>query len=141
MLGAGILASLAAFRVGAGLVYLMTVDEPFIAVQYPEIMTVSLAERGCVIQEDLFGVFPKNRSESAKDVGEHCQQFFVLKGFETVVTDGNQVYVNSTGNPGMATACSAVYFHGASGDMVFKTLGNGLMATDIIQGLPQVMRA
>jgi ADP-dependent NAD(P)H-hydrate dehydratase len=89
----------------------------------------------------------------------------VLKGAGTVVTDGENVYVNSTGNPGMATggtgdvltgvitslagqglsnfdaAVLGVYVHGLAGDIMAKKLGQtSLMATDIIEGLPEAFK-
>lgn len=47
----------------------------------------------------------------------------VLKGFRTVVTDGKRLFVNTTGNSGMAT--------GGSGDVL-----TGLITALIAQGLP-----
>lgn len=85
-----------------------------------------------------------------------------LKGYRTVVTDGRRVYVNTTGNPGMATGGSGdvltgtigallargltafdaavlgVYLHGLSGDIAAKRLGfESLVATDILEALPE----
>jgi len=85
----------------------------------------------------------------------------VLKGAGTVVTDGRRVYVNDTGNPGMATggsgdvltgviaaligqklapfeaACLGVRVHGAAGDAAAAELGQvSLIATDITAHLP-----
>ncbi|MHC4293240.1 MAG: ADP-dependent NAD(P)H-hydrate dehydratase, partial [Planctomycetota bacterium] len=86
----------------------------------------------------------------------------VLKGASTVVTDGQKVYVNKTGNPGMATAGSGdvltgvvtaltgqgmsnfdasvlgVYIHGLAGDIGSKRVGQtSLTSTDIIEALPE----
>lgn len=85
----------------------------------------------------------------------------VLKGAGTIVTDGQRIYVNRTGNPGMATggsgdvlsgligallgqgmstfdaAVAGVYLHGLAGDLAAKKLGEvSLIATDIIEALP-----
>lgn len=88
----------------------------------------------------------------------------VLKGAGTVVTDGQSVYVNNTGNPGMATggsgdvltgllagivaqglpvfgaACLAVHAHGRAGDLAAGKMGEvSLVATDILEFLPQAL--
>ena len=42
----------------------------------------------------------------------------VFKGFETVVTDGQQVFVNTSGNPGMATAGSGDVLSGMIASLV-----------------------
>lgn len=90
----------------------------------------------------------------------------VLKGAPTVVaTREGQVYVNPTGNPGMATAgagdvlsgiiagfiaqgaeaaraaCCGVYLHGLAGDHAKSSVGeHGLIATDIIRSFAEVLR-
>jgi len=85
----------------------------------------------------------------------------VLKGHQTVITDGRQLALNHTGNPGMATAgagdvltgiitalvCQGlapfdaarlgVYVHGLSGDLAAAERGQvSLVATDLIAFLP-----
>jgi len=89
----------------------------------------------------------------------------VLKGAGTVVTDGQRVYVNETGNPGMATggsgdvltgliaalisqgmtvfdaACLGVRLHGRAGDLAAERLGQAsLIATDLLDYLPAAMQ-
>jgi NAD(P)H-hydrate epimerase len=90
----------------------------------------------------------------------------VLKGAGTVATDGRRVYVNATGNPGMATggsgdvltgviaalvgqglspfdaACLGVYVHGLAGDLGAARLGEvSLTAWDLLDFLPGAFRA
>ncbi len=85
----------------------------------------------------------------------------VLKGAGTVVTDGRKRYVNTTGNPGMATAGSGdvltgiiagligqglstfdaavkgVHVHGRAGDLAAARLGElSLTAGDLLDDLP-----
>jgi len=85
----------------------------------------------------------------------------VLKGAGTVVADSERYYVNTTGNPGMATAGSGdvlsgiitalagqgladfdaavlgVYIHGLAGDLAAQDKGEiSLTAMDIIEYLP-----
>lgn len=89
----------------------------------------------------------------------------VLKGAETLVTDGVRLYVNRTANPGMATggsgdvlggliaalvgqglepfeaAVMGVYLHGLAGDLAARRLGQvSLMATDLLDALPQAFQ-
>ncbi len=90
----------------------------------------------------------------------------VLKGHQTLVTDGRLCYTNSTGNPGMATGGSGdilsgviaalmgqgltpfdaaqlgVYVHGLAGDLAAQRLGQiGLIARDLLAELPAAWAA
>jgi ADP-dependent NAD(P)H-hydrate dehydratase len=105
---------------------------------------------------------PEQRQQQAIKLAQHTNAIVVLKGAGTVVTDGEKVYINKTGNPGMATAGSGdvltgvitallgqglsefdaavlgVYVHGLAGDIAAKKLGQvGMMTTDIIDALPE----
>ena len=89
----------------------------------------------------------------------------VLKGAGTVVTDGRRVFVNATGNPGMASggsgdvltglvaamlaggpepfeaACLAAHVHGLAGDLAAAELGQAAMtAADLLDYLPAAMK-
>lgn len=89
----------------------------------------------------------------------------VLKGAGTIVTDGVNLYVNKTGNPGMATggsgdvltgiiagliaqrmsgihsAALGVHLHGLAGDLAARSLGKvSLIATDLINHLPYAFK-
>lgn len=105
---------------------------------------------------------PPDRQIQATQLAMQTKSIVVLKGAGTVVTDGEKVYVNKTGNPGMATAGSGdvltgvitaligqgmsdfdaailgVYIHGLAGDIAAEKTGQvSLIATDIIESLPQ----
>ncbi|MHC4343660.1 MAG: NAD(P)H-hydrate dehydratase [Planctomycetota bacterium] len=105
---------------------------------------------------------PGERQEQAGRLSERTKSVVVLKGAGTVVSDGERVYVNKTGNPGMATAGSGdvltgviaalagqglgnfeaavlgVYVHGWAGDIAAQKFGQvSLMTTDIIDCLPE----
>ena len=89
----------------------------------------------------------------------------VYKGSNSVVlSSGNKVFENSTGNSGMAVtgmgdvlggivgafiaqgmsildaACWGVYVHGLAGDEAYSKLGNGLLARDLVDYLPIVIQ-
>jgi len=110
-----------------------------------------------VFREEL----PCDRQEQAAQLAQQTKTVVALKGAGTVVTDGEKVYVNKTGNPGMATAGAGdvltgaiaalmgqdldnfdatvlgVYIHGLAGDIAAEKMGQvSLMATDIIESLP-----
>lgn len=91
----------------------------------------------------------------------------LLKGHQTLVAEpGGRVAVNSTGNPGMATAgsgdvltgalgaflargltgwdaaCLAVFIHGDAGDRAARDLGqDSMIASDLIDRLPESLTA
>ena len=105
------------------------------------------------------------RIETTREFAERQGHVLVLKGFRTLVAspDG-QVYVNPTGNPGMATggtgdvltgliagllaefpfrpaaltAVAGVYLHGLAGDIAARELGEAsMMAGDMLDRLPR----
>jgi len=109
------------------------------------------------------------RLESARDFARKHQVNLVLKGFRTLTAapDG-KVWVNPTGNPGMATggtgdvltgitaglvaqyrhrpisevAAAAAFLHGLAGDLAAKDKGQAsLIAGDLIEALPKAYRA
>jgi NAD(P)H-hydrate epimerase len=106
------------------------------------------------------------RIEAARVFAKQIGTTVVLKGVPTVTAskEGN-CYLNSTGNPGMATAGSGdvlsgiiaglwaqgmsdveaayagVFLHGVSGDLAAKKMGErGLLANDLIDYLPAAMQ-
>ena len=107
----------------------------------------------------------QNKRESyAKRFSNEYGVITILKGHHTIVTDGERLYTNHTGNPGMATGGSgdilagiigsfltqfkdsfeacvlAVYVHGLAGDIARDKKGEyGMIATDIIDALPEAI--
>jgi ADP-dependent NAD(P)H-hydrate dehydratase / NAD(P)H-hydrate epimerase len=105
-----------------------------------------------------------NRLEVARNFAREHELIVVLKGHRTLIAapDGT-VWVNSTGNPGMATGGTgdiltgivagliaqhpqhaleatalAVYLHGLAGDLANESIGeNSLVATDLVRFLPE----
>jgi ADP-dependent NAD(P)H-hydrate dehydratase len=92
---------------------------------------------------------------------ERVQAVVILKGHRTLISDGQRMAVNTTGNPGMATggtgdvltgivtallcqglapydaARLAAHIHGLSGDLAAKNLGQvGMIARDLVIFLP-----
>ena len=107
-----------------------------------------------------------NRKTIAGDFARKYKIILVLKGHNTLVSDkkGN-LYINRTGNPGMATAGSgdvltgmiaaflaqgldsfnaakyAVYLHGLAGDLAVREKTQiSLIASDIIAKIPEAIK-
>ncbi len=109
--------------------------------------------------ERLLKELPQERQDAAAALHQKTGAVTVLKGAETLVL-GKELYVNTTGNPGMATAGSGdvlsgiigslagqgygaeesarigVFLHGMAGDLSAEFHGQwGLMATDIAENV------
>jgi len=101
------------------------------------------------------------RRAAAVALAERTSSVVILKGHQTIVTEGARLYINHTGNPGMATGGSGdvltgiiaaliaqhlpafdaavlgVHTHGRAGDLAARQLGQvSLIATDLINHLP-----
>ena len=107
-----------------------------------------------------------NRKEIAKKFACDYKVTLVLKGHNTIVADSEgNLYINKTGNPGMATAGSgdvltgiicaflgqgltafeaakyAVYVHGLAGDLAAKEKTQvSLIASDILAKIPEAIK-
>ena len=107
---------------------------------------------------------PDDRERAATDLARRTGAAVALKGAATVVSDGERVFVNPTGNSGLATGGSgdvltgiiagllgqqmsridatvlAVYLHGLAGDIGAEELGRlSLMAWDLLDFIPEAI--
>jgi hydroxyethylthiazole kinase-like uncharacterized protein yjeF len=134
-------------------------DRPLVITPHPGEMSRLTGLSIAGVQKDRIGV--------ARAFATEHNLVVVLKGHRTLVArpDG-EVWVNTTGNPGMATGgtgdiltgmvagmiaqnpqrlveavTSAVYLHGLTGDVACETMGEqSLVATDLIKALPEAFR-
>ncbi len=108
---------------------------------------------------------PAEREDRARDLAIRGGLIVVLKGHRTIVTDGRELCVNETGNPGMATGgCGDVltgiiaalagqnfspyeaaqlgaHLHGLAGDLAAAALGQtSLIASDLVRYLPEAFK-
>lgn len=115
--------------------------------------------------ERFFGPILPDRETAAERLSVDCGCVTLLKGHETVITDGLHTYLNTTGNPGMAVCGSGdvlagmivsllgqglppleaasvgAWLHGAAGDLCARQLGQyGMLPTDMLQLLPRLMK-
>lgn len=134
-------------------------DHPLVITPHPGEMARLC---GSTVKEIL-----RDRINVARTFAREHQCVTVLKGHRTLIAEpGGEIWVNTTGNPGMATGgtgdiltgmvagfmaqnpdrllesvLAAVYLHGLAGDVARDTLGEQcLVATDLLTGLPEAMR-
>lgn len=111
------------------------------------------------------GQLESGRVAGAMNLARDLGCIVLLKGHDTVITNGKVCYINPTGNPGMAVggsgdvlagiivsllgqgigameaaACGA-WLHGAAGDSCAAEIGQyGMLPTDMLQVLPRLMK-
>ena len=128
------------------------------------VLTPHPGEMSRLIGKDVSEI-QQNRKDIALKFAAEYNIVLVLKGRQTVVADpSGDVYVNETGNEGMATggtgdiltgmiasfigqgvepfiaAVLGVYYHGMAGDLAMKEKGAlSLLATDLLNKLPEVL--
>ncbi len=129
-----------------------------IVTPHPGEMGRLLGMPGAAVQQDRIGI--------ATEFAKKYNVVVVLKGAATVVAlPDNTVFINSTGNPGMATggtgdvltgmlagllaqgytaeqaACFGVYLHGLAGDLAAKEKGEtAMIAGDLIEKIPAAIQ-
>jgi hydroxyethylthiazole kinase-like uncharacterized protein yjeF len=131
---------------------------PVIMTPHPGEMARLLGISTSDVQKDRIGI--------AADFARKYKVTLVLKGAGTVIANPDGLtYINTTGNPGMATggtgdaltgmigsllaqgyaslqaACIGVYLHGLAGDLAAKEKGEaGMIAGDLIEKIPQALQ-
>jgi NAD(P)H-hydrate epimerase len=130
----------------------------------PVILTPHPGEFARLIGSDVASVQARRQALATAFAGEH-QLVLVLKGYRTIVTDGQRIYINNTGNAGMATggtgdvltgliaallaqgldpfgaAQLGVYLHGVAGDLARDAVGEvSLIASDLLAYLPRAIQ-
>ena len=111
------------------------------------------------------GELDNGRLTSARRFAQEYGVILLLKGHNTIITDGIDSYVNTTGNPGMATggsgdvlsgiivsllgqgippleaAACAAWLHGAAGDICADEIGQyGMLPSDMLNVLPRLLK-
>ena len=107
----------------------------------------------------------EDRQTAAEDMARELGCIMLLKGHNTVITDGTETYINPTGNPGMAVggsgdvlsgiivsllgqgiapleaAAIGAWLHGAAGDICAAEIGQyGMLPSDMVNVLPRLLK-
>ncbi|MBE6825101.1 MAG: NAD(P)H-hydrate dehydratase [Ruminococcaceae bacterium] len=131
----------------------------------PVVLTPHIKEMSRLCKKSVEYII-SHKSEVAENFAKEYQCVVVLKGKDTIVTDGDNTFVNPTGNSGMAkggsgdvlsgiiaslmaqgvppleSACASVYIHGLAGDMASKKLSKtSMLPRDIVGFLPDVFKS
>ncbi len=130
----------------------------------PVILTPHPKELSRLIGVDMPSIL-KDRLAIVQKTAQKFHCYVILKGYHSLIADPEgKVFINTTGNAGMATggtgdvltgiiggllaqgfsktqaSLSGVFLHGLSGDMVTKKKGEfGLMASDLVEILPEAI--
>ncbi|MCF7916547.1 MAG: NAD(P)H-hydrate dehydratase [Candidatus Omnitrophica bacterium] len=128
------------------------------------VLTPHPGEFSRLIKKDIQQI-DKNRKGLAKEFALRYNLNLVLKGHQTIVTNGEKIFENDTGNPAMATAGTGdvlsgmiagliaqgidiyeasklgVYLHGLSGDLAAEEkTENCVIASDLLNYLPKAIK-
>jgi NAD(P)H-hydrate epimerase len=126
------------------------------------IITPHLGEMSRIVNKPISEI-EENRMEIAKEFAIKYNTIVLLKGYNTIITDGKKVMINPTGNSAMAsggmgdvltglitsfigqgiepfeaTVCAA-FIHGAGGDKLAKEKYS-VTASDILESLPYTIK-
>lgn len=110
-------------------------------------------------------IIQNSREYYASETAKSLETIVVLKGHETIVTDGKLLYVNKTGCSALAkagsgdvltgmiagifaqnknpfySACLGVYLHGLAGDIAAEELTEyGVLASDLLNYIPKAIK-
>ena len=126
------------------------------------VLTPHLGEFSRLTELDI-GKIKKDRLNIAKEFARTHNVILLLKGHRTLITDGKEIYINTSGNPAMANggmgdsltgiiasliaqgydlleaACTGAYIHGYIGDELSRERFC-VTARDIIEYLPVYMK-
>jgi hydroxyethylthiazole kinase-like uncharacterized protein yjeF len=132
----------------------------------PRVLTPHPGELARLLGDTSAAAINGDRINAAREAARITQCVVVLKGYQTLIAEpAGSVYVNPTGNPGMATggmgdvlagmiaallargtdpldaACAAVYLHGLAGDILKEQIGDtGLTAMEVADRIPAAIQ-
>jgi len=139
------------------------VNSPVILFGRPFVITPHQREFQALTREDPT-LEINHRTEIVKLFAQRLRTTILLKGHTDIISDGEKTFHNNTGNPNMTkggtgdtlagicgailgmkfdpltAACAAAYINGAAGDLASKEKGPGLLASDLLDKIPLVIK-
>jgi len=105
------------------------------------------------------------KSEIVRKKAKELGMTILLKGYPDIISDGEKIYLNYTGSPYMAvggtgdtlagicgalmarkippliSALAGAYLNGQAGELAAQKFRDGLLATDVIEFIPEVIKS
>lgn len=130
----------------------------------PCILTPHAFEFYVLTQQKVDGFSLEEKAGIVRTVAGRLGCVIVLKGQKDIISDGKEVFFNETGSPALTVggtgdtlagiagallamgvdpflaACSATFINGKAGELAERQFGVGLLATDLIKYIPQVIK-
>lgn len=125
---------------------------------------ISGLKKSALVAKNVAEILEKRKEIAVSFARLFKNLVLVLKGYQTIVTDGDKLYINKTGGPSLAkggtgdvltgmiagflaqgytsfeSALLGVYYHGLAGDLATKKLGeHSVLASDLLNFIPQAM--
>jgi hydroxyethylthiazole kinase-like uncharacterized protein yjeF len=128
------------------------------------ILTPHSYEFSVLSGRDVSNLSLKDKAKLVKDFSREIKTVILLKGNTDIISDGKEIFLNKTGCPEMTvggtgdtlagicgcflaqkfdlitTASAAAYLNGKAGELASRDLGVGLLATDLIEYIPRIIR-
>lgn len=131
----------------------------------PPILTPHLGEMSTLLDSPV-PVLKNSLISKSRDAAKIFNAIFIVKSESTIIaTPSGEIFLSTLGNSGMATggvgdvlagtiaglvhqveddllsaAIVGLYLHGRAGDLAFEKNGNGLIASDLVDLLPQALK-
>ncbi len=117
-----------------------------------------------MLTEEKLPEFLEDKTEKVKIAARKLGCILLVKGWIDLISDGEKVKLNQTGNPGMTVggtgdilagilagliaqkinpfdaACAAAFLNGAAGDLAYKKKGYSLTPTDMLEEIPTLLQ-
>ncbi|MDP2926820.1 MAG: NAD(P)H-hydrate dehydratase [bacterium] len=140
------------------------VKDPSVVKGKNSIITPNTFEFYILTGKEVYKLPNEEKIKIVQEQAERLKITILLKGRTDIISDGQEVALNKTGGPYLAkggtgdslsgiagaflargvdaftAAQAAAYINGLAGELAVKKLGESLMATDLIEAIPEVIR-